>query len=105
MLIDLWIGNQEINLRDYQKIYHKITAQNAAGAKYIKTLANDLGKGVLPIPPEQMQTLLNLLLSDQSTSIELSNHILHDLLSHLPKVRNELYNVLQKNYNCPYLML
>lgn len=37
--------------------------QNAIGAKYVRHLADDLGKGLLPIPPERMQTLLNLLLT------------------------------------------
>lgn len=59
MLIDLFLGSEELSVKDFDRLYEKIRAQSKDGLKYLDDIIHDIGKGFIHISPEYMQCLLN----------------------------------------------
>lgn len=93
-MVDLFLSCEELSVKDFERLYDKIRAHSKPGSKYLDTLLEDIGKGHLPIPPTHLQPLLTKTLTPQS--IPLSEHILSDLLSQIPQLKNPHYKILQK---------
>lgn len=58
MLIDVISYNDELSAASFEKLYEKIRGQSEEGAKYLKDLLQDIGKGYYIVSSKYMPIVL-----------------------------------------------